>query len=124
MNGQPQKRISWSQKLKRRLAYKPHNRLQLIEMLRDAKQRHLLDTNALAMIEGVLHVSEVQVREIMVPRSQMVVIEHDSKLHEFLPTLVDSGHSRFPVIGENRDEVIGILLAKDMLKHFLDNESS
>ena len=70
------------------------------------------------MLSGVLEVSETQVREVMVPRSQMVVIEHDQTLDEMLQVIVESGHSRFPVIGEDRDEVLGILLAKDLLRFF------
>jgi len=87
--------------------------------LRDAQQRRLLDSDALAMIEGVLQVSEMQVRDIMVPRAQMVVIEHDVGLQNILPIITESEHSRFPVIVESRDEVIGILLAKDLLSYFV-----
>ena len=70
------------------------------------------------MLSGVLEVAETQVREVMIPRSQMVVIERDQSLDEMLTVIIDSGHSRFPVIGEDRDEVLGILLAKDLLKFF------
>ena len=93
----------------------PKDREALVEILRDAHQRGLMDSNALAMIEGVLDVSELQVRDIMIPRSQMVVVERGAPLEEFLPTIIEAGHSRFPVIGDNRDEVVGILLAKDLL---------
>ena len=93
----------------------PKDREALVEVLRDAHQRGLMDSNALAMIEGVLDVSELQVRDIMIPRSQMAVVERGAALEEFLPTIVEAGHSRFPVIGENRDEVLGLLLAKDLL---------
>lgn len=93
----------------------PQNREQLVELLRDAEQRNLLNPDALSMIEGVLQVSEMQVRDIMIPRSQMVIIERDSQLDELMPVVVKAAHSRYPVIGENKDEVVGMLLAKDML---------
>ena len=73
------------------------------------------------MLSGVLEVSETQVRDVMIPRSQMVVIERGQGLDEMLKVIIDSGHSRFPVIGEDRDEVLGILLAKDLLRFFGDN---
>ncbi|MES1988341.1 MAG: CBS domain-containing protein, partial [Pseudomonadota bacterium] len=106
---------SWLERLIHALMREPKDREQLIEVLRDAKERDLLDANALAMIEGVLQVSEMQVRDIMVPRAQMVVVQQDAKLETFLPAVIESSHSRFPVIGENRDEVVGILLAKDLV---------
>ncbi len=77
----------------------------------------IVDSDALAMMEGALEVSETQVRDAMIPRSQMVVVHADSPLEEFLPQIVESGHSRFPVIGEDKDEVVGILIAKDLLPH-------
>jgi len=83
--------------------------------------RHEIGADALAMMEGALEVSETQVRDAMIPRSQMVVVNHDSPLEEFLPQIVESGHSRFPVIGEDRDEVVGILLAKDLLRFYVEN---
>jgi len=72
------------------------------------------------MLEGVLQVSEIQVRDVMVPRSQMVVIQRDEPPERILPVVVESGHSRFPVVGEDRDEVVGILLAKDLLRYFAE----
>ena len=87
--------------------------------MRDAQRRALFDADALAMIEGVLQVSEMQARDIMIPRSQMEVLNRDSSLEQMLPVIVDTGHSRFPVIGETRDEVVGILLAKDLLRYFV-----
>lgn len=88
---------------------------QLDDLLQAALKNNLLDQNSLNMIEGVLQVSEMQVRDIMIPRSQMVVVERDAELNEILPIVIDSAHSRFPVIGESKDEVSGILLAKDLL---------
>ncbi len=115
---------SWLERLSHVLLGEPKDREQLIELLRDAQQRRLLDSDALAMIEGVLQVSEMQVRDIMVPRAQMVVIQHDTSLQDILPILTESEHSRFPVIVESRDEVIGILLAKDLLGYFVPGRHS
>ena len=83
----------------------------------------IFDAQEQDMLTGVFEVAETQVREVMIPRSQMIVIESDQSLDEMLATIVDSGHSRFPVIGEDRDEVLGILLAKDLLRHFGQSES-
>ena len=77
-----------------------------------------LDAEERSMLTGVLEVSETQVRDVMIPRSQMVVIDIDDEFDEMLVTIVESGHSRFPVIGEDRDEVLGVLLAKDLLRYF------
>ena len=115
MNDRPS---SWLERLGQAFSAEPQDREQLTELLRDAQQRNLLDIDALAMIEGVLQVSEMQVRDIMVPRSQMVVVEREVPPDDFLPVIIESAHSRFPVIGESRDEVIGILLAKDLLAYF------
>jgi len=109
---------NWLERLTQALTGEPKDRDQLLEQLREAQQRDLLDSDALGMIEGVLQVSEMQVRDIMIPRSQMVVVERDARPEDILPILIDSQHSRFPVIGENRDEVVGILLAKDLLSYF------
>jgi magnesium and cobalt transporter len=104
------------------LMREPEDREQLVELLRAAYERNLLDADALGMIEGVLQVSELQARDIMVPRAQMDVIHVQHKPEEFLPELIESGHSRFPVIGDSKDDVIGILLAKDLLRHFAGQE--
>lgn len=109
---------SWLDRLSQFLQVEPQNRTQLVELLRDARDNEVIDSDSLAMIEGVLQVSEMQVRDIMVPRSQMVVLERDMALKDILPVVVDSQHSRFPAIGDSRDEVIGILLAKDLLPYF------
>ncbi len=108
---------SWLEKLGQILAREPRDRRELIEMLRDAAHRHLLDMNSLGMIEGVLEVPSLRVRDIMIPRSQMTVIEQDTPLDQILPVMVQTVHSRFPIIGENKDEVLGILLAKDLLAY-------
>lgn len=96
----------------------PETKDQLIELLRAAKNRALFDTEALSMMEGVLQVSDLQARDIMIPRAQMVVVGRDDRLEELLPVVVESAHSRFPVIGDDRAEVIGTLLAKDLLQYF------
>ena len=89
----------------------PGDRESLRATLRAARGRELLDSDALEMLEGVLAVSETQVREVMVPRSQMVVIERDASRAEVLRTVVESGHSRFPVVGDDKDQVTGVVLA-------------
>jgi magnesium and cobalt transporter len=104
------------------LMREPEDREQLVELLRSAYERNLLDADALTMIEGVLQVSELQARDIMVPRAQMDVIHAQHKPEAFLPELIESGHSRFPVIGESKDDVVGILLAKDLLRYFAGQE--
>lgn len=91
---------------------------QLIELLRQARRKALFDGDALSMMEGVLQVSDLQVRDIMIPRAQMVVVGRDDSFEEILPVVVDSAHSRFPVIGEDRAEVVGTLLAKDLLPYY------
>ncbi len=109
---------TWLERLGQALSGEPKSRQELLEILREAQQRHLLDADALAMIEGVLEVSEMQVREIMIPRAQMVVVERDATLEEILPVVTESAHSRFPVVGDSKDEVVGIILAKDLLAYF------
>jgi magnesium and cobalt transporter len=96
----------------------PTSRDDLVEILRDAQKRELLDRDALDMIEGVLQVSEMKVRDIMVPRGQMDVVDRNEKPEDYLPRLIESGHSRFPMIDGDKDKVIGILLAKDLLRYF------
>jgi magnesium and cobalt transporter len=114
---------SWLERLSFALLGEPKDREQLVELLRDAQQRELLDPEALTMIEGVLQVAEMQVRDIMVPRAQMAVVERDDALDKILPIVIESAHSRFPVIGDNRDEVVGILLAKDLLAFYGKEQS-
>ena len=104
------------------LMREPEDREQLIRLLHSSYDRNLLDSDALAMIEGVLQVSEMQARDIMIPRSQMDVIDISESPGQFIPTVIQTAHSRFPVIGENRDNVIGILLAKDLLRYYAGEE--
>ncbi|GAC1303821.1 MAG: HlyC/CorC family transporter [Steroidobacteraceae bacterium] len=94
----------------------PRDLAELIENLREASERGLFDGDALVMLEGVLAVADMQVRDIMVPRSQMVFVERDESPDKLVARVVESGHSRFPVIGEDRDQILGILLAKDLLR--------
>jgi len=104
------------------LARQPEDRDELMSILRSCYERNLVDADALSMIEGVLQVSEMQARDIMVPRSQMDVIDIKESPDQFIPTVIQTGHSRFPVIGESKDNVIGILLAKDLLRHYAGEE--
>jgi magnesium and cobalt transporter len=100
----------------------PEDRDQLIELLRHAHERNLLDADALSMIEGVLQVSELQARDIMIPRSQMDVIDINDPPDEFVPIVIQTAHSRFPVTSGNKDDVLGILLAKDLLRYYAGEE--
>ena len=106
----------WIQKIAESLSGEPRDVDELLEMLADAKQRGIIDEDAFEMLQGVLEVAELQVRDIMVPRSQMVGVNRNSSFDEILPVVIESGHSRFPVIDEDSEKVIGILLAKDLLR--------
>ncbi len=111
---------SWLERLSHVLSGgEPRDKSELLELLRDAQQRDLLEVDALMMIEGVMQVSEMQVRDIMIPRAQLAVLQQDSTLDELLPVIAESGHSRFPVIGEDINEVVGLILAKDLLPYFI-----
>jgi magnesium and cobalt transporter len=109
---------SWLDRISQALLGEPQDREQLVELLRSAQQRDLLEMEALAMIEGVFHVSEMQVRDIMIPRAQMAVVSEDASPEVMLQEVLDTGHSRYPVVGDSRDDVVGILLAKDLLRYF------
>jgi len=100
------------------LLREPEDREQLVELLHGAFENHLMDADSLAMIEGVLQVSEMQVRDIMIPRSQMDVIDITDSPETFIPHVIEAAHSRFPVIEDNKNDVIGILLAKDLLRYY------
>jgi magnesium and cobalt transporter len=105
-------------RLSHALLGEPESRQDLIEMLREAQRRELLDSDSLDMIEGVFEVSEMKVRDIMVPRAQMDVVNRGEQPETYLPRVIESGHSRFPMIDGDKDKVIGILLAKDLLRYF------
>ena len=121
-NGPWQRR--WLSRIRQRFGAAPTDRAQVVEYLRQAGKQGLLDADEQAMLEGVLEVSDTHVREIMIPRSQMVVVERDANARDILPIIIESGHSRFPVIGDDRDEVAGILMAKDLLRYFADGGNS
>jgi magnesium and cobalt transporter len=114
---------SWLRRLVESLAGEPQDIAELTEVLADARDRGLIEADVLAMLEGVLQVSETQVRDVMVPRSQMVVIQRDEPPERILPIVIESGHSRFPVVGEDRDDIAGILLAKDLLRYFAQGDA-
>lgn len=110
----------WLDKLTQAFSDEPRSREDLLTDLRQASDENLLDNEALTIMEGAMQVADMQVRDVMVPRSQMVVVEADLTPKEFLPIVISSAHSRFPVIGETPDEIQGILLAKDLLPLILE----
>lgn len=117
----PQK--SWVDKISHLLTGEPQDLEDLLEILREAREKRLLDTDALSMIEGVLQVSQMRVRDIMIPRIQMVVVPKDAELETIMPLVTEFGHSRYPVIDGDRSKVVGVLLAKDLLARVLQNKS-
>ncbi|VAX11219.1 Magnesium and cobalt efflux protein CorC [hydrothermal vent metagenome] len=104
-------------RLKRLFESEPKDKEHLVRVLQDAKKRALLDSEALTMMEGVMQVAELRVRDIMIPRAQMVVVQRDDPLDKILGIAIKSTHSRFPVIDDDRSEVVGIMLAKDLLSY-------
>jgi magnesium and cobalt transporter len=114
---------SWLDKLLHAFSAEPKSREELLDIIKDAADNQLLDQEALSIIEGALDVSSLQAREIMVPRSQIVAVRIDDTPQEFLPKIIESGHSRFPVIGESADDIRGILLAKDLLRLLLNGSN-
>jgi magnesium and cobalt transporter len=104
------------------LMRQPEDREQLIAMLHSAYDRNLVDADALAMIEGVVQVSDMQVRDVMIPRSQMDVVDISESPEKFIPFVIRTAHSRFPVVDQGKDNVIGILLAKDLLRYYAGEE--
>jgi magnesium and cobalt transporter len=121
-SGQTGSTGSWLRRLANAITGEPRDLDELAAILVEARERGLIDADVLQMLESVLEVSEIQVRDIMVPRSQMVVINRDEPVEKILPVVIESGHSRFPVVGEDRDEVQGILLAKDLLRFFVEDQ--
>ncbi|ATZ72354.1 magnesium/cobalt transporter CorC [Idiomarina sp. X4] len=114
---------SWAAKLLQIFTGEPKSREELVDLIQDAEERDLIDNDTKEMIEGVLDVAELKVRDIMIPRSQMVTIDVHQSVEEFLPIVIDSQHSRYPVVTDNKDQVEGILLAKDLLSYgFNSNE--
>ena len=113
-------RPSLLERLTALITREPEDRQELLELLRGAFERRLLDADALSMIEGVLDVSEMTVRDVMIPRSQMDCVSMDDEPAAFIPFVLETRHSRFPVIGESKDDVVGILLAKELLNYYRD----
>jgi magnesium and cobalt transporter len=126
-DGNPPSSHSHQRSLLERISFfltgEPQDHQDLLEILRDSQQKHLLDADALSMMEGVMQVAEMRVRDIMIPRSQMVVVPRTAELETIFPLVVEFAHSRFPVIEEDRSKVVGILLAKDLLAHALNNRT-
>ncbi len=118
------KHRTWLERLSDLLVREPKDREQLMEILRDAGDRAILSADVLHMIESVLQVAEMHVRDVMIPKAQMIVIESDSPFNAILPLVIESGHSRFPVTDSNSHDVIGILLAKDLIKYSLNTETN
>src|SRR5687767_2227923 len=114
----------WLRKLSRKMVGEAQDRDEVLEFLRDATLRGIIEGDALAMLEGVLGVADIQVRDIMVPRAQMTVLNRDDESELLLKTVVESGHSRFPVMDEDREKIVGILLAKDLLRLAVASEDS
>ncbi len=110
------------ERLSTMLLREPEDREQLVGLLHSAYERNLLDADALSMMEGVIQVSEQQVHEIMIPRAQMDVIDISQPPEQFIPFVIETAHSRFPVIDGNKDNIIGILLAKDLLRYYAGEE--
>jgi magnesium and cobalt transporter len=115
---------TWMGRISKVFTSEPRDREELKGLINESCEKGILDAEAVAMIEGALAVSEMQVRDAMIPRSHMVVIPLEIPLDESLTLILESGHSRFPVIGEDRDEVEGILLAKDLLRHYAEGNDS
>ena len=118
------RRAALSRHFKKLFEKPPENRAEVIQLLHQSKSSGIIDSDMLEMIEGAIQVSEIQVKNIMIPRSQMVVVSDGSSLQDMLPTIIDSAHSRFPVVGDSRDEVLGILLAKDLLRYVMEGRQS
>jgi magnesium and cobalt transporter len=106
----------WLKKITQSFSGEPQDREELLRVLREARERGLVDSEALNMLEGVLEVGDIQVRDIMVPRAQMVCVRREDAATALMPIVVESGHSRFPVMDADRDDIVGILLAKDLLR--------
>jgi len=116
-NGKPPS-PSWLERLSQLLHSDPKDRKDLLTVFRVATEKTIINDDSLAMLEGVLQMSDMQARDIMIPRSQMVVIENGADIRNILDIVTETAHSRFPVIGDDRDDVVGILLAKDLLNYY------
>lgn len=116
-------RNSLRQRIRQFIHRTPQTRPEIRQLLRDARHRKIIDSDVLGIMEGALTVSELQVREVMVPRTQMTIVNQEDRPAVYLKQIIESGHSRFPVFGEGADEVLGILLAKDLLVQILNHDS-
>lgn len=121
-SGSSQPGKSWLERISQAFSDQPESLKDLIEILREAEQRQLIDSDALSIIESAMHVSEMHVREVMIPRTQMITIKADDEPENYIQDVIASAHSRFPALGESSDEVVGILLAKDLLPLALRGE--
>ena len=115
-------RKTWRERIGELFAAEPADRRELLNMLQDASERQLFDGEVLNLIHGALAVAEMRTRDIMIPRSQVVTVEVDTRVEEFIPTVIESRHSRFPVVGDDMDDIKGILHAKDMLPLLLEDD--
>ncbi len=115
---------SWIDRISQAFANTPRNREDLINLIKVTHEQGVVDADAYAMVEGALEVGDMQARDVMIPRSQMVTLNQDCTVGDALSDIIESGHSRFPVVGEDKDEVIGVLLAKDLLSCFVDDQRS
>jgi len=111
---------SWLERIVQAFAHEPKSRQELLELLREAHENKVLDSEALSIVEGAISVADLQVRDIMVPRSQIISIRASQTPADFLPAVIEAAHSRYPVIGDGPDDVLGLLLAKDLLPLLLD----
>lgn len=117
---EPSSKPRWFERLTRFISREPNDREELVDTLHNAFERQLLDSDALSMIEGAMQVSDLQASDIMVHRNQMDVIDINDSLETLLPFLIERGHSRFPVVNGSRDNIVGILLAKELLRYHTD----
>ena len=122
-SNEPEER-SWLDKITHLFSSEPRTREDLEDVLLVAAENEVIDEDARSIIEGAMQVSDMQARDIMIPRSQMVVIKSEQTLKEILPQIIQAAHSRYPVVGDSNDDVLGILLAKDLLPLILDQEHS
>ena len=115
---------SWLNKIGQIFSGEPRNRSDLLDVVEVASENEVIDEDARSIMEGAIKVSDMQARDIMIPRAQMVVIKEECTLAEILPQIIRSAHSRYPVVGESTDDILGILLAKDLLPQILNNDQS
>ncbi|MCC5880885.1 MAG: CBS domain-containing protein [Idiomarina sp.] len=116
-SGSGSSRKSWAARIMQSFSGEPTTRAELVDLIQDAELRDLIDADTKEMIEGVLDVAELKVRDIMIPRSQMVTIDKSQSVEDFLNLVIETGHSRYPVVSDNKDQIEGVLLAKDLLPY-------